>query len=244
MADDSKPPDHDEPPFQAAPPEDRPIRFFGKKTFKAGTPPPLSLQPLQPGVVIPKGTWTERRAAIRRMDPLERRALLEAQAAARRQRQARIGERRKQAMDLWIAGATYRQIGVALSIPHQRARDDVQKMLAEQHADEFADTREKRRWQWLISKRVVRGLAVKAFAGDWNAAREMKGYLDHMAKLEGLFAPVKVASTNPDGDQWAPFAIALQGLTDDELRLANKLAEMRALPPMPGETVEGEVMSG
>ena len=85
--DDPRPEDID-PPFKAEPPADRPIRYFGRKTFKHVPGAADHTQLLQPGVVIPHGNFDERRDAIRRMTTLERQQFMTARKDPREERPA------------------------------------------------------------------------------------------------------------------------------------------------------------
>jgi hypothetical protein len=70
----------------------------------------------------------------------------------------------------------------------------------------------------LLQRRTLFARAVEA--GDYGTALRV---LQDEARLEGLYPPVKVAPTTPDGqDPWAP---ALKEASDEELAVLAKVAE-------------------
>ncbi len=72
------------------------------------------------------------------------------------------------------------------------------------------------------------------------ARKELTRSLAEVGKLTGAYMPVKVASTTPDGQHWAPLAVTLLNqFTIEELKVLEKAAKLRLLAP---PTVEGELV--
>jgi hypothetical protein len=65
------------------------------------------------------------------------------------------------------------------------------------------------------------------------------------SKLEGTVAPIKVASTTPDGSSWAPLAVALQGIPTEKLLVLKEFQEMKILggaQPMDAQVIDADVV--
>lgn len=224
-------------------PADTPVRHFGRKTFGRVARPDDASQILDKPSLIPAGDFQTRRHAFRALTDIERRQEVQDRRAKRIARQAAIRKRRITAYEMWVRGASARQIGDALGVVWSTAARDIRLARAEADEGDLSPVADKRAWQWLLCKRVAMGLAPKATSGDWNAARELKGVLDHMSKLYGVFAPTKIASTTPDGESWAPISFGLSQLSTEDLRVLKKVAEMRLLPPAEDQVVEGSVVN-
>jgi hypothetical protein len=118
-------------------------------------------------------------------------------------------ERKKNAVELRLAGASYREIGDALGCSTVTAMNDCKEALAEipmQQADEMR-TVELSRLDRL--QRAVWGKAVK---GDLQAVDRAIKIIDRRAKLLGLDAPQQVQITANDVD--------LDATVDKMLRVA------------------------
>lgn len=140
-------------------------------------------------------------------------------------------ERRGKAYELWLSGAGYDQIGVALGISGKTAWYDVSAAKTERAKALHGAIDELRSKQYLQCERLIRALWPKAVAGDKSAHERIEAYMRRQASLYGLDAPLKVASTTPDGEHWAPIAVnILQSLSDEEVVMGRRLATLRLLP--------------
>lgn len=114
---------------------------------------------------------------------------------------AEIAARRVKALDLAIAGASYRQIATQTGVSLATAWDDVQAELGaldacrREQAERLRDLSLKRLDKWTLA------LAPKAQHGDEKAVRVLVQIEDRRAKLLGLDAPLKQAHevSGPDG---------------------------------------------
>jgi hypothetical protein len=118
-----------------------------------------------------------------------------------------IASRRTKALDLAIAGASYRQIAAQTCVSIATAYDDVQaelgaldKMRGEQ-AERLRDLALKRLDKWTLA------LTPKAQQGDEKAVRVLVSIEDRRSKLLGLDAPTKREHGGTGG---APLTFTLQ----------------------------------
>src|SRR5699024_8410222 len=126
-------------------------------------------------------------------------------------------ERKKNAVELRLAGASYRDIGNALGCSTVTAMNDCKEALAEipmQQADEMR-TVELSRLDLL--QRAVWGKAIK---GDLQAVDRALKIIDRRAKLLGLDAPQQVQITANDVD--------LDATVDKMLRVAEMALQQTA----------------
>jgi len=122
--------------------------------------------------------------------------------------------RRAEALRLRVNGATFAEIGAALSIDPATAHRDVCRGLAALHEEIRAEAAD------LLALEAARLDALHmahweaALAGIASAADVVLRVMHHRARLFGLYAPAKIAPTDPSGEnQYAR-------MTDDELREA------------------------
>jgi len=122
--------------------------------------------------------------------------------------------RRAEALRLRVNGATFAEIGAALSIDPATAHRDVCRGLAALHEEIRAEAAD------LLALEAARLDALHmahweaALAGIASAADVVLRVMHHRARLFGLYAPAKIAPTDPSGEnQYAR-------ITDDELREA------------------------
>ena len=108
----------------------------------------------------------------------------------------KAAERAHRALDLRIAGATYRQIGKELGVSYQSAFTDVQGALAE--LDVLTKDRAERLRDLELGRcdKLTLALTPKARGGDEKAARVLLGVMARRAALLGLDAPAKVDATS------------------------------------------------
>jgi hypothetical protein len=93
------------------------------------------------------------------------------------------------ALDLRLAGASYRQIGVTLKVSHVQAYRDVTGML-HQYASEPAE--KVREVELGRLDRLLLAHWEKATKGDGEATRLVLSIMDRRAKLLGLDAPQRI----------------------------------------------------
>lgn len=132
--------------------------------------------------------------------------------------------RRVQALDLRLAGASYRQIGAQLGVSHQTAYTDVQEMLKE-YCTETAD--EVRSQEVHRLDRLLLAQWPKATAGDTKASELVLKIMGQRARLLGLeqtTVTMNVRQQRQVVDAEVARLAAALGVSEDEIR-----AEMEAL---------------
>lgn len=219
-------------------PTDAPLRTFGRPSFGekpvptlgSGNDHPYTPQPPDDPAVSAKLTPYEHFTSRQRLTSFERNQLRAERKAKRVARQEAIRQRRLQAFDLHIAGASYHTIGKQLGVSHVTAMHDVDRVFKDREAEHAAPVERKRLKLYLRAERLTQANMLKAMAGDKFANEAVLGYMEQEAKLYGLYAPTKIASTTPDGESWAPLTATLQRLSTEELMVLDKIAEMRVLP--------------
>lgn len=122
-------------------------------------------------------------------------------------------ETMQQAAQLRAAGATFREIGEALSIDHTWARTLVLRALesATYEAATLMRTQE-----GLRLDRLQRSYWQQALAGDERAGRLIIRIMERRARLFGLDAPVTVEVATSEVDQQITQLAASLGLGDDD----------------------------
>lgn len=126
-------------------------------------------------------------------------------------------ERKKNAVELRLAGASYRDIGNALGCSTVTAMNDCKEALAEipmQQADEMRTVELSR------LDRLQRAVWGKAIKGDLQAVDRAIKIIDRRAKLLGLDAPQQVQITANDVD--------LDATVDKMLRVAEMALQQTA----------------
>lgn len=96
------------------------------------------------------------------------------------------------ALDLRLAGASYRQIALQLQVSVGTAFHDVQRMIHE-HAAEPAE--EVRMQELARLDRLMLAHWPKAVAGDREATRMVLAIMDRRARYLGLDAPIRIDHT-------------------------------------------------
>lgn len=127
-------------------------------------------------------------------------------------------ERKKNAVELRLAGASYRDIGNALGCSTVTAMNDCKEALAEipmQQADEMRTVELSR------LDRLQRAVWGKAIKGDLQAVDRAIKIIDRRAKLLGLDAPQQVQITANDVD--------LDATVDKMLRVAEMALQQTAV---------------
>jgi hypothetical protein len=124
-------------------------------------------------------------------------------------------QRHTEALQLRLAGLTYRQIGERLGYTEQRAHRVVTEELARLNAERAEQAAEVTR---LELERLDALLAVvwpKAERGEMGALDRVLAIMNRRARLLGLDAPEKRELTGKDG---RPLDVRLEDLSDDELK--------------------------
>ncbi len=70
----------------------------------------------------------------------------------------------------------------------------------------------------------------QALRGDTRAGDVYVRANESWRRLYGADAPLKIASTTPDGERWAPVNVDITQLSREELTIAHRLLLMRAIP--------------
>lgn len=109
-------------------------------------------------------------------------------------------ERRRIAIELRKAGATYEEIGRSLGISKQSAYESVTRALAEIKAKttDAADAVKTIELERLDA--MFKGLWPSASKGNPQAVEKALRVMERRAKLLGIDAPTKVANTDPTGE--------------------------------------------
>ena len=128
-----------------------------------------------------------------------------------------------EALELRLAGATFRKIGEALGVSHTTARTWVKNSIAEYNKLKLKLAEELRAQEvmrcdrlilelWARSVGKVNGVHKADAAEERAAIEQIRKLMDQKAKYEGTYAPQKVAPTDADGN-------TLGNLSLDELGL-------------------------
>ncbi len=123
----------------------------------------------------------------------------------------RAGKRRGEALELRMAGATYRQIGKQLGVSRTQAQNDIRRALQELieahegQAEAVRELEEQRLDAMLV------GIWLQAKAGHLGAIDRALKIGERRARLLGLDAPTKIAPTDPTGEH------EYGSLSDDKL---------------------------
>ena len=120
---------------------------------------------------------------------------------------AKAEARRIQALDLRLAGASYRQIGDTLGVSHVQAIRDVATMIKE-YATEPAD--QVRKAEAARLDKLMLAHWPQAIKGDVRATTMVLQIMDRRARLLGLNAPQKIDITN-----WIRTMAEREGLDPD-----------------------------
>lgn len=110
-----------------------------------------------------------------------------------------IAVRRQAVLEARLAGKTLRAIAGELGISKTQAGRDIQNVLAELDDDITAQATVLRNLEHARLERLLSAVWPKAIAGDIRANDRAHKVIEAQCRLHGLFAPVKVAQTLPDG---------------------------------------------
>lgn len=139
-----------------------------------------------------------------------------------------IARRRVKALDLAIAGASYRQIAAQLTISLAQAWEDVQAELMalnavrQEKAEQLRDLALRRLDKWTLA------LTPKAQAGNEKAVRVLVQIEDRRAKLLGLDAATKLEHSGPGGAALRPTVLSSELLIAMEQELLSRSQEAPA----------------
>jgi hypothetical protein len=114
-------------------------------------------------------------------------------------------ERKRQAIAMRRTGATFEDIGRALGISTQAAHKAVKRALAELAAMTMDEAASLRALELDRLDRMQAAIWRNVTSGNLSAVDRALRIMERRAKLLGLDAPAKVASTNPEGDEERPF---------------------------------------
>ena len=120
---------------------------------------------------------------------------------------AKAEARRIQALDLRLAGASYRQIGDTLGVSHVQAMRDVSKMVSE-YATEPAD--EVRKAEAARLDKLMLAHWPRAIQGDVRATTIVLQIMDRRARLLGIDTPQRIDITH-----WIRTMAEREGLDPD-----------------------------
>lgn len=146
-----------------------------------------------------------------------------------------IALRRTKVLQLRIKGASYSAIAKALGVSVTTVECDLKaEMLPVIQANrELAHANVD--FALMQCDDVIKSLASSVAAGDWKAADVVLKALDQRNKLLGLYAPLKIAPTTPEGEALQPqgpdLAALFAGMTDAERETMRGVLERKALPP-------------
>lgn len=153
---------------------------------------------------------------------------------------------RKQAWDYAVNGLSHWQIADKLGVSHRQAEALVREASREhaQAQDRGVQGRRalavaranKMQLHTLTiacSSQVPLMLRIEATKNFWRGQ-------DHLAKLDGTYAPTKIATTTPDGSRWAPIEMRLAAMTTEELQILKKAND--AYLETGGEPIEAEIV--
>ena len=145
-------------------------------------------------------------------------------------------ERRRLAHQLWLQDLPYVEIGRQLGVASSTAEIYVKsytRLIDRPREQSVQASRAKHVSQLAQGKRIMMGIALnpQVFAKDRVAA--FGAFIQataEQARLNGEHAPVKVASTTPDGERWAPLQAHLTKLSTEDVQALLRLADVRLLP--------------
>lgn len=114
-------------------------------------------------------------------------------AGATKAQRAATAERRRKAIAMKLAGATYDQIAEALGYASRGyACTDVQRALEHSLAEQHRDAEVLRHELVLQLEQVKRAMWPRMLSGDTRAAAEVTKAIDRIARLMGADAPTRV----------------------------------------------------
>ncbi len=118
---------------------------------------------------------------------------------AQRDRRIEEAQRRRRALELRVAGATYEEIAEALGYV---SRGTAWKAVWRAYREGLRDPAEHlRELETERLDRLQKAWWTKALGGDVSAFRYLLRLMERRAKLLGLDAPTKIAPTDPSGER-------------------------------------------
>ncbi len=135
--------------------------------------------------------------------------------------------RRADAIRLRIAGATFTDIGQRLGIDPATAHRDVSRGLTALHAEIREEAAALRALENARLDVLQCGVWEAAISGSIPHLEAVLAIMHTRARLNGLYAPAKIAATDPTGEN------SYLGMTDHELREAAR--QVLGLPAQPME---------
>jgi hypothetical protein len=142
---------------------------------------------------------------------------------------AQAVKRRAEALDLRIAGLTYRQIGERMGVSESRAYQLVGKALAVYRIDGTQKAEQLRAVMTAQLESLVGGLWPQAKAGDVKAVSTLLGVFNRLARLHGLDAPAKVQA-HVGGDPYGVSKMSEAELMEYARRVGIPLPDDAASP--------------
>lgn len=109
-------------------------------------------------------------------------------------------EKRKAAVELRMAGLTYAKIGQQIGLSESQTYKTIQKALSESVERTQKDSDQIVEMELLRLDRISQTLWTNVVKGDLKAIDRYIKVMQQRAKLLGLDAPLKVASTDKDGE--------------------------------------------
>lgn len=147
-------------------------------------------------------------------------------------------ERRARALQLRKEGANFDQIAEELGMSRSAAHKTVQRAIAELATLAETEVAELRALESARLDELHQAVWPQAVAGDLPALDRVIRIMERRARLLGLDAPAKVASTNPEGTEEGTAAVIV---VPAELGLDEWLAEFSpAALPTPEDAPEGD----
>ena len=106
----------------------------------------------------------------------------------------------QQAVKLRIEGNSYEKIAKLLKVSRGTAFNYVKEHFDKVREETKEDIRQYRDLQIKRNEDLIKSLWIKAKAGDGNAIDRIAKLQDQNAKLLGTYTPIKVAPTDPSGE--------------------------------------------
>jgi hypothetical protein len=147
-------------------------------------------------------------------------------------RRMSLQERREFIYNARLQGWTWHKLAAHFDMAvstMQKAYEARRRQVADNESDQV------RHLSYVRLETVIQGCLPKATAGDAKAADAVIKAIESQRRMYGIDAPLKVASTTPDGTKWAPLAVdvLVKSLSLDELKTLEKAARLKLLPSAP-----------
>jgi AcrR family transcriptional regulator len=111
----------------------------------------------------------------------------------------REARRKKVAANL-LAGLTFREMAEALGCSVGTVHNDVRLLMTRWHTEQVSSVRELKLLETRRLDRALNAIWGRVQAGDLGTIDRLVKLIQERARLFGLYAPQKVAPTNPAGD--------------------------------------------